>query len=324
MTYNLERRQFPRKRFEHLLYVELEPGNGGMVLNFSEHGFGFRAAKRVRPNEEVRFAFNLDDKRRLEGRGRLEWADKDGRVAGLRFTDVSEQFRTEMRTWLSTAREYAAKSPRKSAPVSPPPAGAEPSASEVPDPVLSSRRRDDLAKSASAKSVRSISSIPSNSSFPPAPDISAETFVAENPHIEDPVKLPWAAVFPPAVGYVRKPTATMPEPAAQPTEFSAAAAFKLARFDPETAEEPEPAEGLEEPLELEKEASAVPQSVPENPITAVEARTAAALNEHAQALCSTFSMKSSAFSPSFASLQRACCAIPSATCFPFAKASKPK
>src|ERR1700730_1124659 len=113
MAYNLERRQFPRKRFEHLLYVELEPGNGGMVLNFSEHGFGFRAAKRVRPNEEVRFAFNLDDKRRLEGRGRLEWADKDGRVAGLRFTDVSEQFRREISACVSAPSEYAGKSPKK-------------------------------------------------------------------------------------------------------------------------------------------------------------------------------------------------------------------
>ena len=56
MAYNLERRQSPRKRFDHLLYVEVEPGNGGMVLNFSEHGFGFRAVKRVRPKEEVKFA----------------------------------------------------------------------------------------------------------------------------------------------------------------------------------------------------------------------------------------------------------------------------
>jgi len=75
-----------------------------MVLNFSEHGFGFRAVKRVHPKEEVKFAFNLADQRRLEGRGRLEWADKEGRVAGLQFTDVSEEFRSEMRNWLPLRR----------------------------------------------------------------------------------------------------------------------------------------------------------------------------------------------------------------------------
>ena len=66
MNNNGERRQSPRKRFENLLYVEIEPGNGGMVLNLSEHGFGFRAVKRVRPKQELKFAFNLDEKRRAE------------------------------------------------------------------------------------------------------------------------------------------------------------------------------------------------------------------------------------------------------------------
>src|SRR6202166_2077945 len=110
MTYNLERRQSPRKRFQHLLYVELEPANGGMVLNFSEHGFGFRAVKRVRPNSEVKFAFNLDEKRRVEGRGRLEWSDKEGRVAGVQFTDVSDEFRSEMLEWMAKAVEYPMQS----------------------------------------------------------------------------------------------------------------------------------------------------------------------------------------------------------------------
>jgi hypothetical protein len=106
MTYNLERRLSPRKRFENLLYVEVEPGNGGMVLNLSENGFGFRAVKRVRPNTEVKFAFNLDEKRRLEGRGRLEWSDKEGRVAGVQFTDVSDEFLSDMRSWMANATEY--------------------------------------------------------------------------------------------------------------------------------------------------------------------------------------------------------------------------
>ncbi len=92
-----ERRQSPRKKCEQLLYVDLEPGNGGMLLNFSEHGLCFRAARRVHPKAEVDFAFSLDDKRKLDGRGRLQWSDQDGRVAGLQFTDVSDELRKEIR-----------------------------------------------------------------------------------------------------------------------------------------------------------------------------------------------------------------------------------
>jgi hypothetical protein len=177
MAYNLERRQSPRKRFEHLLYVELEPANGGMVLNFSEHGFGFRAVKRVRPNQEVNFAFNLDDKRRLEGRGRLEWADKEGRVAGLQFTNVSEQFRREINAWLSAASEYAAKSSKKS-PLRQTPSGPATGATEEgAEHSLISRSYEALARTAAGKSVRSISSIASNPAFP-LPDRSSESLEA--------------------------------------------------------------------------------------------------------------------------------------------------
>ena len=80
--------------------MELAPGNGGMLLNVSEHGICLRAARRVHPKTEVNFAFSLDDKRRLEGRGRLAWADQDGRLAGLQFTEVSEEFRGELRHYL--------------------------------------------------------------------------------------------------------------------------------------------------------------------------------------------------------------------------------
>jgi hypothetical protein len=295
MAYNLERRQSPRKRFDHLLYVEVEPGNGGMVLNFSEHGFGFRAVKRVRPKEEVKFAFNLADQRRLEGRGRLEWADKDGRVAGLQYTDVSEEFRSEMRQWLTTSRECAGKPSRHGMPPTPPTADA--SSPNLADRSLSSRRRDALSKVATTRSVRSISSVPSSPASLAAPDTSSQPFGAEDSDADDSVDLPWAAMLPPAVGVERKPTASIPR-SSQPNEFSAATAFKLASFDPasaeahDIAEEPGPVEEADEPVELEQKrsfAASVPAGgVPEHPVAALEARTASALNEHAQALLQHF------------------------------------
>jgi TPR repeat protein len=286
MAYNLERRQSPRKRFQHLLYVELEPANGGMVLNFSEHGFGFRAVKRVRPNQEVKFAFNLDEKRRLEGRGRLEWTDKDGRVAGLQFTDVSEEFCAEMRSWLSTSQAYAGQPPGKLGTGPSGPALADMPSSESAEAAVFSRRRDALAKS-----VRPINSIPSNN---PAPG--ADAFASENPPPADSAHLPWAAVLPPAVGFERRPVVVPEHPAqAASGPAAAAAAFKHAMFDPQ-AYQPEPAEvpeteesePAEKPTALPRDRFAGRATDAGNPAAAVEARTAGALNEHAQALLQHF------------------------------------
>jgi len=101
MTENPERRHSQRNRPEQLVYVELEPDNGGMMLNVSEEGFSFHAVSPVRPNGNIRFAFAIDGTQRLEGTGELEWAQENGRVVGLRFTDVSEESRREIRRWLT-------------------------------------------------------------------------------------------------------------------------------------------------------------------------------------------------------------------------------
>ncbi len=325
MAYNLERRQSPRKRFDHLLYVEVEPGNGGMVLNFSEHGFGFRAVKRVRPKEEVKFAFNLADQRRLEGRGRLEWTDKEGRVAGLQFTEISDEFRAEMRKWLCSASPESARSPR--APIQPPDAAASAEAQQIEsDRTLALRRRDALlgGSTQSAKAVRSIASMPAPGSpstptpLAPAPAATAEKtpFIPDN---TDPSEVPWAAMLPPALGTDRKPTLAMPPRAAAPappsntTAFGGATAFDLSSFEPlteeslELEEKPAAHEELRQPLHSEPKRSiagsngsaAAATPAFQNPIAAVEARTADALNDHAQALLQHFQVEEQRMSAAF-------------------------
>jgi PilZ domain len=293
MAYNLERRQHPRKRFPHLLYVELEPANGGMVLNFSEHGFGFRAVKRVRPNQEVSFAFNLDDKRRLEGKGRLEWADKEGRVAGLQFTEVSDQFMAEMRAWIASSSENPSKGPKRLATAAPVAAAAGPSIAEPAERSRPMGQREAMARGASAKAVRSISSIASGPGFPAAPDFPSESLAPENGSAGATESMPWAAVLPPAVGFERKPSMAVPEASAQPAGITAAALFKRTPYEISPGEEPEPdevaetAEPLSEPVEAPRMAAMAPPVAVEA-AAVVEVRTAAALNQHAQALLQHF------------------------------------
>jgi len=307
MTYNLERRQSPRKRFENLLYVEVEPGNGGMVLNLSEHGFGFRAVKRVRPKAEVKFAFNLDEKRRVEGRGRLEWSDKEGRVAGVQFTDVSDEFLGEMRRWMTNAVEYpmqnAGPSPSSSVPV--PTAvsatnghktnGSSSSLSEssaLAEHAPSTNGRDRTAQQAAAKSVRSITSVPSTVAFPLAPETPAESRASETSN-KSGAGGTWASM-PPAVGAERKSTPPVPRMGTQASEFSAATAYKLRPVDHQDVEDPD----LSGDFELAEESSAssgwdkqaheLGAQDREDPLVSLEDRIARALNEHAQALLQHF------------------------------------
>jgi PilZ domain len=312
MTNNLERRQSPRKRFENLLYVEVEPGNGGMVLNLSEHGFGFRAVKRVRPKTEVKFAFNLDEKRRVEGQGRLEWSDKEGRVAGVQFTEVSEGFVSEMRNWMANAVEYPMQS---SGPGS---SSSSPSSSSVAlalvtanvdnssasgssgftDDSPSTNGRDRVAQPNAARSVRSITSVPSmvpsTVAFPLAPEMPAEPVQSESSNKSGAGGGTWSSL-PPAVGAERRPSPPGPRLAAQSApDFSGGIAYKLDPADHQEAEDPdlsgdfelaEESNGSTRLTTQEHELSAKDR---EDPFVALEDRTARALNEHAQALLQHF------------------------------------
>src|SRR5260370_21980402 len=45
-------------------------------------------------------AFSLDGKDRLEGTGVIAALEEDGKSGGIRFTDLSDQFRASLRSWL--------------------------------------------------------------------------------------------------------------------------------------------------------------------------------------------------------------------------------
>lgn len=275
-----------------------------MVLNLSKQGFGFRAVRRVRPKVEVKFAFNLDEKRRLEGRGRLEWSDKEGRVAGVQFTEVSDEFLAEMRQWMANAVEYPMMQSSGPGSRSPIPAalaatnGGNSAPSE--SPALnahspSDNGHDQAAQTAGAKSVRSISSVPPpTGAVPLAPEVPAEPLSSEASKKSDGGRGAWASL-PPAVGAERRPTPAGPRLAGQTgPDFSAATAYKLDPVDHLDLEDPDLSgdfELSEEPSVpsgalVEAQDSAAP--VHEDPLVSLEDRTARALNEHAQALLQHF------------------------------------
>jgi hypothetical protein len=97
----VSQKPFARKKPDQLVYLELGSGNGGMLLSISEDGFRFRAVSPLRPNGLMPFAFSFDGSRRVQGIGEVEWLEDDGKSGGMRFVEVSAEFRSAINQWLA-------------------------------------------------------------------------------------------------------------------------------------------------------------------------------------------------------------------------------
>jgi len=95
-----ERRNSPRIALKNLAYVNLEPDNGGILIDVSEGGICFRSAVPVPQSSTVHFSFSLDS-HRIEASGRLAWTDTTRKRGGLRFTEVSSEAQSAISDWIS-------------------------------------------------------------------------------------------------------------------------------------------------------------------------------------------------------------------------------
>jgi len=97
---------FAQKKPDQLVYLELGSGNGGMLLSISQEGFRFRAVSGIRPDGTFPFAFSLDGSHRLQGIGEIAWLESDGKSGGMRFVDVSSEFRDALDKWLAAGPRH--------------------------------------------------------------------------------------------------------------------------------------------------------------------------------------------------------------------------
>ncbi|MGB2634853.1 MAG: PilZ domain-containing protein [Candidatus Acidiferrum sp.] len=104
-TANSERRKNLRKDPPSLIYVELGPGNGGMMRDLSEEGFALRAMIPVHVGDKTPFSFLLSTTARIEGEGEILWVEERGRVAGIRFVELPQLARTQIQSWLNGTLE---------------------------------------------------------------------------------------------------------------------------------------------------------------------------------------------------------------------------
>jgi outer membrane biosynthesis protein TonB len=80
-------------------YINIEPNNGGIVLNVSDGGLCFHSFDRVPPDGTVRFWFS-DNNQRIEATGAVTWTDETQK-GGLRFTDLPAEARDKIRNWMT-------------------------------------------------------------------------------------------------------------------------------------------------------------------------------------------------------------------------------
>lgn len=109
-----ERRQSPRSKPFGLIYLNLASDNGGIVLDASEDGLQFQAVAPVTQDDgPMPLWFTLNPTSRIETVGEIVWTDETRKTGGLRFTNLLEETRLQIRSWLEQngtplpVREYA-------------------------------------------------------------------------------------------------------------------------------------------------------------------------------------------------------------------------
>jgi len=103
-----ERRRKSRKSPPSLVYVELGTENGGMLKDLSEEGFALRTMMPVRPGYKTAFSIVLNASLKIEGQGEVLWIEENGRVAGLRFVEISPDALPQIQGWLKGTLEKPA------------------------------------------------------------------------------------------------------------------------------------------------------------------------------------------------------------------------
>src|SRR2546429_938082 len=107
------RRRFLRKVPTDPAFIQIERDEVGKVLNVSEGGLSFSSVTPVPRNLPVYFRFSFNLKDRIEAMGEVAWTDLSRTVGGLRFTQLSQAGREQIRKWMSRLRTEEVPEPEE-------------------------------------------------------------------------------------------------------------------------------------------------------------------------------------------------------------------
>jgi TonB family protein len=104
-----DRRRYPRLAIRTLAYVDLDGGNGGLILNISEDGLAVQAAQVLVESAfpEMRFRLTGSDTW-IQTAGKVIWQGASRKEAGIQFVNLSEENRRLIREWISSQLDSSA------------------------------------------------------------------------------------------------------------------------------------------------------------------------------------------------------------------------
>ena len=103
-----DRRHASRTKLDQLAYINIEPDNGGIVLNVSGEGLGFHSIAPVERNGTLRLALQ-EQNRKIDICGEVVWTDDVQRSGGVRFTNLPAEARDHMLKWTRNSDAAAEK-----------------------------------------------------------------------------------------------------------------------------------------------------------------------------------------------------------------------
>lgn len=96
------RRSHERQTIRSLAYIELDEGNGGIVLNISEDGMAVQAVMGLVEDHLPNMRFQLSNSKTwVETGGQIVWKSESRKTAGLQFVGLPEEARNQIREWIS-------------------------------------------------------------------------------------------------------------------------------------------------------------------------------------------------------------------------------
>jgi TonB family protein len=87
-----ERRQVERTVPERLVYIDIKPDNGGIVLNVSDGGLCFHSVAPIQDHQSIALSF-FEQNLSSDAFGEVVWIDKSRKFGGLRFSRVTPEAR---------------------------------------------------------------------------------------------------------------------------------------------------------------------------------------------------------------------------------------
>jgi TonB family protein len=91
-----------RRKLSPMAYVELGQDNGGILLNLSEGGFAVQSALALTSREFSELRFQVPALQGwLTARGRIVWVSDSKKEAGIQFTELPGEARSEIQQWVA-------------------------------------------------------------------------------------------------------------------------------------------------------------------------------------------------------------------------------